>query len=334
MNGATAQAEIFSIIKSKLPLNISMADEIASVLDVSTDSAYRRMRGEKALSLDETAKLCSRYQLSLDQLLNLQPNTFSFTGNFVKADSFCFDEYLSNIVQQVKYMNAFAERQMFYLAKDIPLFHHFQFREIAAFKYYFWMRNILHHPDFANKKFSVADYPDEYFELGKKALHYYNQLHTVEIWNIESINSTIRQIEFYHDSNFFSSKKEIYLVYEALEKLVDHLELQATEGFKFDVDGDVQKIQGIYQMYFNEIVILENSMLALLNGTKAAFLVHNVINVLITRDVAFCDNMYGYIQNLIKKSTLISAVSEKERNRFFKYLRQKIESRKQNLHKT
>ena len=54
-------------------------------------------------------------------------------------------------------------------------------------------------------------------------------------------------------------------------------------------------------------------------------------SALISRDVAFCDNMYGYIQNLLKKSTLISAVSERERNYFFKSIRQKIQSRKQKL---
>jgi hypothetical protein len=41
--------------------------------------------------------------------------------------------------------------------------------------------------------------------------------------------------------------------------------------------------------------------------------------------------MHQNIQNLIEKSTLISTVSERERTRFFKYLRQKIAGRKQNL---
>ena len=330
MNEEEIQAQIFQNIKTKLPSHISMVDEIASILDVSTDSAYRRIRGEKPLSLDEACRLCSRYQVSLDSLLNLQSNVVSFTGNFVKGESFRFEEWLQNVVQQVKYMNDFSERQLIYLAKDLTAFQHYFFREVAAFKYYFWMKNIVHHPSFASKKFSLADYPDELFELGRKALHYYNQIDTIEVWNIETINSTIRQVEYYHESNLFSSEEELYAVYEALEKTIDHLELQAMEGRKFSVDGP-GKPMAPYQMYFNEIVILENSLLAILNGKKTAFLVHNVINVMMTRDVAFCDNMYAYIQNLLKKSTLISTVSERERSRFFKYLRQKIESRKQNL---
>ena len=189
---------------------------------------------------------------------------------------------------------------------------------------------LFDNPDFAQKKFRLKDYPDEYFQLGQKALEYYNQLDSVELWNIESINSTLRQIDYYCDSNIFSNSDEIYVLYEAAEKLISHLEYQATEGYKFSVN-DMKKPLGNYQMYFNEILILEGNILVTLDGTKTAFLIHNVLNFLQTNDVRFCDNMYEHIENLKRKSTLISTVSERERSRFFKYLRQRIENRKQGL---
>lgn len=330
MSTSELQVQIFQHIKAKLPPHLSMVDELAAVLDVSTDSAYRRIRGEKPLSLEEIYKLCVRYGLSLDNLLNLRSDAFLFKGNFVNPHAFKYDDYLSNIVQQVKYMNGFKQKSMTYLAKDIPIFHHYHFKEIAAFKYYFWMTNILQHPDFVNKKFRLDDYPDEYFELSQQALNYYNQLDSVEFWNIESINSTLRQIDYYNDSNIFSNSEEIYILYEAAEKLISHLELQASEGYKFAVN-DLKKPLGSYHLYFNEILILEGNLLVILDGTKSAFLIHNVLNFLQTNDVRFCDNMYEHIQNLKRKSTLISTVSERERSRFFKYLRQRIETRKQSL---
>jgi len=192
------------------------------------------------------------------------------------------------------------------------------------------MKNILQHPDFATKKFRLDDYPDEYWEPSQKALTYYNQLDSEELWNIESINSILRQIEYYYDCNIFSNNDEIYVLYEATEKLINHLEYQATQGYKFSVN-DLKKPMGKYQMYFNKILILEGNLLVTLDGTKTAFLIHNVLNFLLTTDVRFCDNMYAHIQNLKRKSTLISTVSERERSRFFKYLRQRIENRKQSL---
>lgn len=331
MTSQALQVQFFQQVKSKLPSQASLVDEVAGLLGISTDSAYRRIRGEKALDLEELHKLCLHYRVSLDNMLNLQTDAFLFTGNFVQADSFRFEDYLFNVVQQVKYMNGFRERKMLYLCKDIPIFHHFHFREVAAFKYYFWMKNILHLPQFAHKKFSMSLYPDEFFQLGQQALDYYNRVDSVELWNIESVNSTLRQVEFYHDSNIFSNEEEIFMIYEALEKMIHHLEQQATLGYKFRVDDPSRTRLASYEMYFNEIIILENSILVQLDGAKAAFLVHNVLNFMLTRDVRFCENMNSYIQNLIKKSTLISTVSERERARFFKYLRQKISGRKQSL---
>ena len=48
-----------------------------------------------------------------------------------------------------------------------------------------------------------------------------------------------------------------------------------------------------------------------------------------TRDETFNDFMFANLQNLLKKSTLICGVSEKERNRFFTTLR---DSMRQRLH--
>src|SRR5687768_7001739 len=212
MSAAHIQIQLFQYLKNKLPEQSSLVDEVAKLLGISTDSAYRRIRGEKALSIEELYTLCVHYKLSLDSLLNLQTDAFLFTGSFVQAENFKFEEYLTNAVQHVKYMNSFKDRKFYYLCKDIPLFHHFHFREIAAFKYYFWMKNILHLPEFAHKKFTLDIYPDEFYELGKQSLQYYNNIDSVEIWNIETVNSTLRQIEYYHDSNIFASNEEIFVI--------------------------------------------------------------------------------------------------------------------------
>lgn len=325
MTDAALQTQLFGLLRSKLPPHLSLVDEVSGVLGISNDSAYRRIRGEKALTLDDLVKLCTHYRLSLDALLNGSTNTFLFNGSFVNPTTFQFDAYLTGMGNQVKYMCSFGQKKMYYLCKDIPIFHHFHFRPLAAFKYFFWMKAFINHPDFVTKKFSLADYPDEYFELGRKALHYYNQLDTVEIWNIENINSTVRQIEFYRNSNLFSNHADLMMVYDALDKLIRLLERQADEGYKSETtaDGTVKK-GGTFEMYYNEFVVGDNSILAVLDGTKTAFIIHNVINYMMTTDISFCNNTYNNLQNLARRSTLISQVSEVERARFFKYLRSRI----------
>ena len=51
MTPADIQGNFFKQIKQNLPAHLSLADEVAELLNISQDSAYRRIRGEKSLAL-------------------------------------------------------------------------------------------------------------------------------------------------------------------------------------------------------------------------------------------------------------------------------------------
>ncbi len=72
-------------------------------------------------------------------------------------------------------------------------------------------------------------------------------------------------------------------------------------------------------------------MMAVLDNTKLIVMPHTAINYILSRDLVLGEYQYQFIQNLMRRSTLISEVSEKERSRFFKLMREKITKRKQSL---
>jgi hypothetical protein len=331
MSTIDIQQQLFTAIKSRIPAEASVAEETARLLNISTDSAYRRMRGEKQVSLDEIYTICTHYKISLDQLMNIQTGAFIFQGNILDNKSFSFDSYLTSIVHQLGYINSFKQKEFFYLCKESPIFHYFPFKELAAFKYLFWMGALMHFPEFRNKKVRFSEFSDSFMEIGNKITALYNQIDSVEIWNIESLNSTIRQVEFYRDGDLFESDSDILKVYESIEAMMDHMEKQAQLGYKFDYNDPEKKPLGKYSMYFNEVVIGDNDMLAVMDNSKVVFMAHTAMNYIMTRDVQFCDKFYQYLQNLMRSSTLISEVSEKERSKFFKIHRDRIAHRKQTL---
>lgn len=331
MDVAELQQQIFNLIKRRLPADASVADEIAKQLEISSDSAYRRMRGEKALTIDELYKLATHYRISLDQLMQIQTGGILFQGQYVNRNNFHFEDYINSIIQNVAYMNSCKEKHFYYICKDLPIFHHYHFRELAAFKWFFWLKSYLQYPAFDKKKFSLEQYPDELFTLEQKALEIYNQIPSTEIWNIESMNVIFRQIEFYRDAEVFSSDKDAYALYDAMEKTWDHLEEQAALGYKFKYGDPAKKPIAEFKMYFNEVLLGDNSLFAVLDGLKICYMTHSTINYIMTRDVGFTENMYRHIQNLIKRSTLISEVSEKERSRFFRIIRERLHKRKEAL---
>lgn len=331
MNIQEIQQQLFQTIKSRLASNASVSDEVAALLDISTDSAYRRMRGEKAITFDELYKIAMHYRISLDQLMDIQTGGFLFQGNILNPKTHRYDAYLTGMMHNIAYFNSFKKKEFYYLCKDTPIFHYFNSRDIAAFKYFFWMGTLIYFPEFRNRKVSLDEYPDEMFGLGNKILGFYNQVDTYEIWNIESMNSTLHQIEYYLDNGLFKTDEDALRVYEGMEKVLDHLEEQAKLGYKFHINDPEKKLLGKYNMYYNEIVILDNTMLIMLDNTKLAMVPHMAINYMMTRDLAFCESYSQYVLNLIRRSTLISEVSEKERARFFRRMRERIERRKESL---
>jgi hypothetical protein len=116
-------------------------------------------------------------------------------------------------------------------------------------------------------------------------------------------------------------------MYECLQKSIDHIEKQAEAGYKFQLNGKPLQSAPAYKLFVNEFVIGDNTVLAILNDIKVVYLNHTVLNVIMTKDTAFTEYTYQHFQNIVRKSTLISDVGEKERSRFFNTMREKIFNR-------
>lgn len=328
MNANSIQTLLFQHVKGLLPSHLSLVDEIAGLLQISNDSAYRRIRGEKAIDLEEIQKLCSHFKISVDQLLHLQSNAFIFTGDLCSDSDNRFKEYLDTVHKQFQWVNSFEKKQIYFLLKDIPPFVHFQIPELATFKFFFWMKSILHYEGLKGVKYSHNDSRYQDFLITSKSITaLYNRLPTTEIWNIETINSTLRQIEFYREAGSFSSVEDVRLLYTKLEVLVNHIERQAEAGVKYEIGQQPTSNSPEYRFFVNELITGDNTFMAELDNVRITFLNHSVLYFVGTRDVKFNTAMFNNLENIMKKSTLISTVGEKERNKFFNRIRHKIHSR-------
>ena len=326
MTQASLQKELFNFIKDALPPNVSMADEIAELLGLSYDSVYRRIRGEKPLPLDELKTLCEHFHLSLDQVLQLHSDKVLFTDLETNGSITNFRQYLEGLLQQLQHFNSFNKKELRYLSKDVPVFHFFYFKELAAFKSFFWSRSILNEPEFENKNFSLKNFDAaEYFDLGQKILNKYNDIPSTELWNYESINSTILQIEYYRDAGIFETKEDLNAVLDSFDATLSHLQKQVEKGRKFMPNIGEAGYKADLKFYINEIILGNNSIVVNLDDTKTVFINHIVLKYISTTDKKFTEKAFNNFQNLISRSVLISETGEKERNKFFKALRERVQ---------
>ncbi|MES2890720.1 MAG: hypothetical protein V4725_01875 [Bacteroidota bacterium] len=325
MSTIDVQQLFFQQLKSKLPAHLALVDEIAEFLNISNDSAYRRIRGEKSISFEELQKLCVKYNIYLDQLLHMNSNSFVFNGQLKTAAENSFEDWLGNILMQLQLFNSHRRKHIYFLMKDIPPYVHFLMPELAKFKFFFWMKSILHYKSLQGVKFDLDDTRYEKYEpTVKKIIELYLKIPMTEIWNVESIESTLRQIAFYRDAGSFKNPGDVKLLYNKVEEMINHLERQAEVGLKFRVNQEPEETSSEYGLYVNELILGDNTIMAELDDTRITFLNYGVLFVVYTMDQRFNDAMKDNLENLVKKSMMISKSGEKERVRFFNGLRQKI----------
>jgi hypothetical protein len=325
MKSDNFQLQLFAHLKEVMPAHLSMVDELGDLLNLSPDSVYRRIRGEKELSINELKEICIHYQLSLDHLLDLNEDSVLFKAPGMSGISVEFVDYLNDMLKQLKYFNSFEKKEMNYLCKDSTLWNFYLFPELAAFKTFFWSKTINEHPDLHDKIFSYEEFPfTECFKIGQQILQEYNQIPSVELWNLESMHSTINQILYYKDAGNFKTNDDFVLVLESFHKMINHLQLQTEKGFKFMPGATDVSYKASIQFYVNELILGNNTMVINLNGKSLTMVTYSVLHYLFTRNPTFSASVLDSFHNLLSRSTLISQSAEKERNRFFNTLRQKI----------
>lgn len=328
MESKTTQQAFFNHIKGMLPPHVSFVDEIAEILDISNDSAYRRIRAEKPIDLEEVKKLCVRFKISLDKFLHLKSDSVVFSGKLTSVETFNFENYQEEFLNNLEMINSFAEKELYYLPKDVPIWHHYNFPELMAFKCFFWMKTVLEYPMYAKATFDPNFLSEKLLKTGEKILQVYNKIPSQEVWDVENINGTLRQIEYYNDTNVFTDKKDVEIIFECVQKMMDHIEIQAEEGHKINQPGKGQNPGASYKLYVNDFIINDTTVMPILNGKPVIYISHSFLNYSHTTDEGFCNYMYNYIHRIIRKSTLISIVGEKQRKSFFNAIRDNITRRK------
>jgi hypothetical protein len=317
------QSVFLEEVRKRLALNISLADDLSEVLHISRDSAYRRIRGETILSLDEAKLLCNHYGVSLDSLFSLNSNTVTFRYQPMDAKTFGFETWFKSILANLEMIHSSKEKELIYSAKDVPIFYHFDFPELTAFKIYFWNKTVLG-SKFLDQKFQPNLISNELLMLAKKIWHKYAALPSTELWSDETINITLRQIEFTYDCGFFAKPDDARHLVDQFSSMLINIRKWAEAGIK---NSTGEK----FRLYKNEILIADNTIFFKMGSKRIVFLTQNSMEYIATSQENFCQQTENSLNNLLNKSVLISTTGEKERNKFFNAMNEKVDNFKSKI---
>ncbi len=316
------QIHFLKKIEDLLPANTSLVHELADFLEVSTDSAYRRMRGETALSIYEVIQLCEHFKVSFESIQRNDTGIVTFRYTRMNGTLDSFREFLLALLHNLRLISSAKTRYIKYASEDIPVFYNYKYPALSAFKMFYWMKAIMNIDCFEGKKFSTSVIPDEFKEIGLQIAHQFMTIPSIEIWTDTTILSTIKQIQYYRESGQFESDEAYREVCTALRQAIEDIQRQAEQETKLSTQASEAKN---FTLYHSDIEIANNCVLVCIGESKNVFLGHHTFNTIDTPNAEYCAETETWLDNIIRKSSLISGVSEKYRFQFFNRMYQEMD---------
>jgi plasmid maintenance system antidote protein VapI len=310
----TVQQHLFEIIKSKMSGNTNYSDEIGELLNISTSAAYRRINGKTSVTLDELIILCKQFNISMDEILNYNPEKsifFQFVGATVQENYYTF--YIERLYETLSYLR--SANELYLTACDIPICHLSMFPDLLFFQLY--TVNMSNMTNISYADFCEQLNKDNIIQTCKQITNLYTQIPSKEIWTTLTVNMILQSIEYYAETDGFADDKTILHLLEQLSKFIDTISKYADAGNKGHKEAS-------FSLYLCPIEVDNNIMLIKTADKPICNIKLFTYNSVITDDISICFNTEKYINALISKSTLISESSARARSHFFHTLEKKI----------
>jgi hypothetical protein len=234
--------------------------------------------------------------------------------------------YLRSIRDDMRQFSKVPGSTITWAAEDIPIFHHFRFPFLGTFKVYYWFHCIIHTEEHKDKKFNTSLIDEEIMELCKEIYNLYARIPSVEIWTDLTVASLFAQVDYVWQSGLFENKEDAIHLCSLIEEQINKLQKEAEMTYKLGFNDEQILGEDTFKLYHSDIEIGNNTIFVNMGGNKILYLTHNTMNKIVTVNRQFCDSTEKWINNLKKKSTLISGVSEKQRYQFFNRIRTQLHS--------
>jgi hypothetical protein len=321
MSPTNPQIDFLKSIENFLPNNISLVVELSETLGISNDSAYRRIRGETTLSFDEVILLCRKFKISFDEFIgNPSQNLVSFSYQAFTENVDFFKAYFINLNQEISMIrhSKVENKHVLFAGQGIPIFHYLKFPKLTAFKMFYWMKSIMNVEHLQQHAFSQELIPEELVEVGNQIFEHYLHLPSTEIWTDTTVLGTLHQIQFYWDSGSFSSREDALQICEDVRSLLAYVQQAAASTKKQDDYDQPTQYGAALNLYFSEIEFENNCILVDFGEQRKVYLGQLSFGTLVTENDQYYQVTQGWLQNILRKSNLISGISDTMRYQFFR----------------
>ena len=300
---ANQQELFFEAIKSVLPGYQNMAQSVADVLEVSTNEAYKKIRGTSILNLQQIIKLSDSFGVPFlykpDQLPTV---TFDYLSVDQEIPNMLF--YLQDLLKNLKQIRQSKYQHITITTDDIPLFHFFKYPELTCFKLFFWSDSVMN----TEVKFDPGYFATDIINIAKELNQIYLEIPCTEIWSKDTVHGTIEQIRYAFEAG--------YIAKELAEQIIEQVRYCLTDMNMYAISSKKTIDPRHTFNWYNCDVLGSIAYLVDFKDHMACYNRFNTFNYLRTEDQTYCKQTKQWMQGLIMKSVSFSGQGEKHRNKY------------------
>ena len=322
------QEQFFKHLKTKSPDNISFVEEIASVLDIGYDAAYRRVNLKTNLSLEESVILARHYKVSLNNLFEVgNQNTIVTELPPQPKDIIAMEQWLKTSLMNVQAISKVKGSEMLYSAKDIPLFHTLNDSHLTRYKMYVWLKDI--NEEMAQSKITFDDWkdtiPESLLQTAFDLANVYKHINITAIWNETTLTGTLQQVLYYFETGLVSKTMALKICQD-ISNVIDRVEQQTIQQSLTGANSNIY-----YHLYRCDLHTLHNTIMVSSKYGKVFFQPFTVLSYFKVDHPKTCEMMYDFFQKMMRNSKLLANAGERDRTLFFNKIHKKIEITKERI---
>ncbi|RMD98141.1 MAG: hypothetical protein D6816_16610 [Bacteroidetes bacterium] len=321
MNAAQLQNLIVDFLRRTANPQRNLSEELAEVLHISTNAAYKRLSGYTPFQLDEVLRLAQHYQMPLGYWLSASDDRLLAEFSGFKAISSSL-KYLDGVREELQGILQLADYRLQIANSGLSDFYFFLFDELTLFRFYIWQRLQWRDPEWDELPFSFdLPHKEELLTRVRKLLGYYFRLNVEQIWSESIFDSIYQQTRYLLEANLFRNPEDALVILRKLSELYSHLYEMAKTGRLFPPEGTVEQSAGKVKTFVNQC--LENTNVILLEGGEQAtvYAILDNPNFLKIKDPKICTYVKGMFERLLARSEQVSELGERSRRDFFQRLK-------------
>lgn len=318
------QADFFAKMKNLYP-HAELVTWIIQTLNVTRQTAYNYLEGKRNIHFDSMIKLLSTPEgqsaYSIHDMIQTSGKIlWEYQQNiFHQNDA---SEYLKKLREQVRKIDP-AKQSISFVTAELPIFYYMYFPGLVGFKLSCWSKTVWRNevPYLPYSSSSMID--DEKEQMLADIISHYASINTIEFWNVNMLDTTLKQIRYFRQMEWFKSIRDYTSLVNDLKKLVILLKEVAEGAFKQNYNR--KSAEGKSVVYENDIFFSSNVYMICGEGRDVVFATLDNPNFMATTNPDIVNNTTSWIEGMKTHSVSLTANKELFKKKFFDTLIDRID---------